>query len=422
MLLAGSSGMTRCDASPLSGWRHSLWRYMEAYVNDGSPSGYHAKPPYPYSPSICRTFRLLQVSPPQHEVSTIGAFPNLLDQPMASDSVPIFLHPLANPPQERMEELGWIHSSFHCVASASGRTVWLYLPQYGYWSRWQLKLHYPNILGRLTRPLPFYRAVSGVEVSNALKSLPRDDSIFEDASFMLESAARVWQSQIGVENAIGLVVRDTIPYPRISGNSIFIPLFSLWSSDINKRMHRTALEWLQLYSGLTASDLQERLVVLLVRSYCRLAAKGLHPEMNAQNCLIEASPARIRIVFRDLTDAEKNRQAIEIAGLQSSFGLTSKRFVDARIDRAHAEKRLSLSYDFRLGDYVLDPLISTLARHTGTSTRFLESLAKRTFHDSTSDAQWALLLPSEGRWAYKPVIYDRSAKPYTYQSAVPKYR
>jgi hypothetical protein len=325
------------------------WLSLERHVNDGSPSGYeHAALPQCFRPRGGESTFLLPCVRCEGGTNTVllSARPH---KPIGtSPSIPI--HP------NIISRYGPVHiqRKLEVVPTSSARTV--VVPGPSGRNAICLKLHFPDLLGRFPRPLDERRIVAALEVNRDLETqatnLPR---------FMNESIGMIWRPFIHhPEHQVGCIYRSL---PReLSDDSGYqlVPTFALFSRDERNPNHPPLLH--QIVGG---SDTPDEIVwrdflLPVVRAWASLVLEIGHlAEWNAQNVLfLLHSRQHPQIIFRDLQgtyrDLELRPPSLPRVKDNGYKTLSAGDVEMARLQRSYL-------FDFKLGQYVLRPLIDCIS-------------------------------------------------------------
>jgi hypothetical protein len=384
------------------------WLYLERYVNEGSPSGFtdRWRPPARYDPRLDGTaFDLPRIRVSSGETCEAGDWPEALGRTCADAHRNIYLHPVCAA-ELRVDgpSLDTTSAPLAVVPTASARTV---ATEKGL----HLKLHYPGVLGRVRRELPWNKALAGYENSQGLQD---NADILGSAggAILPEICARSWEST--EHGSIGMLVRATEPFPVWSEGRALVPIFSLFSRDAQRPNDPTLLRQLINRWGGSQQLVEARLLRPLVDVYCAVTFElGLMPEINAQNALIQLSQdfSAARVVLRDLGRAERLLH-VQRRGTRGIAPPTDKyKVLDFDADAEFARIRHSFSFDFKLGTYVLLPLCEHAAAITGVPVaEWVESLSEY-IHDAYGDsiARW---FPPGGAWYVHEKVMLTDSRPY----------
>lgn len=333
--------------------------YLERYVNNGSPSGYSIKcttsegtNPFKGSeyinPYIC-------VSSKSNFID-FGTIPDMnVECANAENWVLVHpdmrTHPLFNNKDLTLKRAEGIK----LIPTASARTLQLVDSDFqGYF-----KLHYDGTIGRLERKLSYDVAISGVEISQIIESLIDNNKLDERLTHLPETGARVLRIQ---NQDWGMVWRCRKPYGDCSKIKYIIPVFALFSKDRNRPEDNTLLE--QIITGKyydPTTYVVDYLINPIIECYFSLLKNaGVQGEWHAQNLLIgfddDFYPQRI--IARDLESMDKDMTLIKTFKLPFRFQSNMYKCIDE--SREDYQKKHSFMFDFKLGEYIIQPLLNFL--------------------------------------------------------------
>lgn len=354
------------------------WIYAERFVNEGSPSGYSqvnqvslpAHPVFgqPFFQVGCFECSMANV----HYLVSKGAHEKEPPYPLKTGYIPI--HPdmvthestkslgLSNPPKDLLT----------CIPSSSGRTVFVWSPD-NEEPLYFLKLHYGNLLGRFNRTLDRRRIISALKINSDL--VESQEYFPSGIAFLPEVGAFLAQNNLVKTSEVGALIRSLHPFPYSIKNEVFIPFFALFSKDIKRSQEPILLEQVLRWTSDPYQTFLERLIEPLLQGFCFLALHlGLIPEWNAQNLLLGmTSEGHItRIVFRDLQGTY--RDLAYRASFLPEVDEDEYKILPCKTSQHCFEARRQRSYlfDFKLCQYVLEPLANLTAKILGLSKYNLE--------------------------------------------------
>jgi hypothetical protein len=362
----------------------AAWLAMERYVNDGSPSGVAATTSERTSPTgpypdfelpfyACPDVELLTSGPaPPDPGLPSGAFPVHPDLDSATEGGLSGDHPPA------------LVDSVRVTPTSSGRTVAVtdrrIRPVH-------IKLHYPRILGRFARPINARRAKAALD-SSALLADPRA-ALPAELAFLPEPAALLAPSDTAA------ILRWPTPYPHREPAAL-VPLFALFSTDTRHRGDPALLRQLLEGDPDPTATVWDRLLRPIIDGWVHMALHlGLIPEWNAQNLLVELSADRKfgRVVFRDLEG--QHRDHAHRPDWASPLETDDHRILTT--DDTAARQQRSWLYDFKLGDYVLEPVVTAVARKPDDRARLATAVRERfTRHLDSAGLTASDLFPLDG--------------------------
>jgi hypothetical protein len=389
------------------------WLIMERLVNDGSPSGYSSK-----STSVTTrpsggidSFNLPFYSCHSLHLETVP--PGMTSSPqLPTGAFPV--HPDLDPVMEgglTASDAKYATRQVRVSPTASGRTVAVMEgPQPGV----HVKLHYPRLIGRYSRKLTTRAAAAALDTTRLL--VDTRSQLPANLAFLPEAVALLAPS------GVGAILRSPVPHPEHPPPYAIIPMFALFSRDQRRPHEATLLD--QLID--TAPDPTEfvwaRLLHPVLEGWAHLALTlGLLAEWNAQNLLVELDGAgRLgRVVFRDLQGNHRDpeRRPTWARALDSS----AYRVLggDCEADR----NQRSWLYDFKLGQYVFDPLIATAGRR-GADPCALQERIREEFgrHLDIAQLEWREFFPADGSWCDQPPGESRPGAWIQRRTTVPRYR
>ncbi len=390
---------------------HGNLAYLERYVNNGSPSGYSIK----YSTSeMTNPFKGSEYINPYFCYANkscfidLGSIPNLGNE-HDDDTSWILVHPdmkghpIFNNAKLKLE----FAENIKLIPTASARTLMLSGSNaHGYF-----KLHYDGTIGRLERRLQYNEAISGVEISKIIASLIDEGKLDSRLTFLPEKGARVLKIN---DQEWGMVWRDEHPYGCCDNVKYIIPVFSLFSKDRNNPQDNTLLEQIiteRFYDPTTY--VVDYLINPIIECYFSLLKNaGIQGEWHAQNLLIgfDENFYPQKIIARDLESMDKDLTLIETFNLPFQFLSNPYKCINS--SREDYQKKHSFMFDFKLGEYIIQPLLNFLQSiyfiSTDTLIPSIKDCSENQIQDLPSDffpKQW---------YGYKNVEINRDTdkRPY----------
>jgi len=398
--------------------------YMESHVNDGSPSGftYEHQPSRRYAPGSCPGPFVLWACATEEtgRVRHFGEFPSLPGPTSYAPSNWIYIHPDMSGSDDL--DCGWLDTHVTeeplVLPTSSGRTVQIVDRN----PRWYIKLHYGRLLGRIDRSLPWDKAVAGVEVSQEMDDAISNDRLPRPFHILRETGAR--SIQVADGSTWAMVAREPIACgPRASDVHALVPWFALFSKDSNSTDGPLLDDLLHSWSCDATKNLKEGLLEPVVDSYFALVSNlGLQVEMNAQNLLLalDRQGQPVGIVLRDLMGVEKDIPLRSGLGLTTSFRSGPYKTIGTSDGDLYAIRH-SFAFDFKLGEYILRPVIECAARSNVGDAADLNLTA----HVRERVQQHLRLLPGDylprHRWYRHPRVLLNRERPYEMMER-PRYR
>lgn len=395
--------------------------YLERYVNDGSPSGFTEK--YntseitnPLGPNPC--FELLGVNiPDAMNCVDFGKPPNFIGARQL----------LIHPDMVSSEKLNGCAAVFNtglmCVPTSSSRTVKI-LNSPG----WFVKLSYDGLIGRIDRQLGIPQASAATEVTDRITTYINLGKLPKRFQFMREPYARVAELNSLTGNyEWGMVLREPQPYPMVSQVKYIIPAFALFSKDRKEKADLpspTILEQIFRNSNKDPREhLLEDLIFMILESYFLLISQcGLQLECHSQNTLfgLDEEFNILTMISRDAESIDRDISLISELGLEAMH--VRSEYKCLRRDQYNYAIMHSFMYDFKLGVYLLDPIIRVIC----TAYKLDEESIRadiRKFAQKFIQQLPADFFPNDGMWySYEAIVHDRSKKRNYIATPNPNYR
>lgn len=270
--------------------------------------------------------------------------------------------------------------------TASGRTV-LALGK-GYF----VKLAYLEYLGRLVRHINREMVLSACEVTKQLVLALQSRKVTPAFSVLREGPGRVAHipiSKLGNETASlptnangcyewGVLFREFRPFPHMEECEFLIPFFALFSEEVDPVTGNVAAVQdkpllIQLFEKQSKSIedflLRDIFYPLFNTYFDALVFAGVELEAHAQNMLltIDAEYAVKRIVCRDFESAGRDVPLMEHMGIDyamhGSYKCNTIRPQEPGQKYARYFLNHSFMFDFKLGEYLVTPLIELANRY-----------------------------------------------------------
>lgn len=395
----------------------AMLSYLERYVNSGSPSGFtglYTTSSHTSPTGTASSFRLLAAQVPRSQVLFEAGSP-----PLSCGGEDFFLHP------DMASESDWngvpLASSYEVTPTSSARTVRMVDAPGCY-----IKLAYHGLIGRIPRHLTVQHAASALEVSRILRDATDSGRIDSRFKFFCDVHARVIKrtNAQGATSEWGFVLREPQPYPfTTAAEPILIPAFSLFSPDSNAPHDSVLLSQLVRASGVAPWDyVISGLIEPTIECYFSiLKTLGLQLEPHAQNILFQFSEQAIptHVIARDAESIDKDLDLISELGLPTI--VETDRYKALRRSDYNYQIMHSFMFDFKLGEYLLEPLAHWLSLATERpKTEIYEAI--RTISRRCMTGLPFDFFPDECWYSYEPVVHDRSQRrPYVRHSGT-KFR
>lgn len=369
--------------------------HLERYVNNGSPSGHSERKTTSLATSPfegAERFSLLEFPDEDIETRVLGQ-----EHPLFQRGVN-YAHPDSAASAILLgggRRIG--ATAFEVSPTAGGRTMVLRDgPTRGY-----LKLTYDvGRLGRVDRQLSLKLCQSCLEVGSALKTCIDDEKMPSGFSLLLESSARVSLiPREGGSYGWGVIFREHQPYPYRSHDIHLIPGFSLFGVDRKSRGDELLINQFIELNGAEPRAYLVNLLRLIVDCYWSIVLScAFHAELHAQNCLFEVDKQFniIRLVLIDLQSVDKDLPLARRLGLRDQWESCPEACFDESI--YFYPIRSSYIYDFKVGMYLLKPLIGAVAAKYPIDVAGVETEIRNYVRDRYTSLLPGDYFPADGCW------------------------
>lgn len=264
-----------------------------------------------------------------------------------------------------------------------------------------LKLTYDvSRLGRVDRQLTLKHCLSSLEVAAALKANSDAGRLPSVLGIMLEESAKV--TMLPFNDGIyewGVIHREAAPYPYAHAPRQLIPAFSLFGKDDGAPDDERLLIQLIELSGQKPADYLMALLTMIVDAYWRVVLScAFHWECHAQNCLIEIDPDYnvTRVVIKDMDSVDKDLPLAKHLGLRHEWPSAPYMCFDESI--YFYGIRPSFIYDFKLGEYLLSPIVTLVAdKYRLNARRFQDAIRDHVKHTYLPQLP-PTYFPADGCW------------------------
>jgi hypothetical protein len=401
--------------------------YLERYVNNGSPSGFTTR--YTTSPDTS-PFSLKPFIHPyvcaaqDQSFINFGRLPNFEGLSELRGKNWLLIHP--DMKDEKIfhgKNVSLIPSTeIGLIPTASGRTLELISSL----NRGYFKLHYDGIIGRIPRELNFKKAVAGPEISKLLVSLIDQNKLDSRLKLMRETGARVFLGTTRGKRKIewGMVWREKDPY-NVDFNKVkyIIPVFSLFATDRLAKKDKPLLEQIIKLKGVPpVGYVLEQLIFPMIDCYFNLIQQsGIQPEWHAQNLLVGFTEdfTPVNFIMRDLESMDKDLTFMQMLNLKVEF--QSYPFKCIWKDQWNYKIKHSFMYDYKFGEYILQPLLNFLKKSFEIETSCLNLDIKH--YSKTLINEFPKDFFPKDWYVFKKVLIDQStdSRPYV-KKRNPKFR
>lgn len=230
-----------------------------------------------------------------------------------------------------------------------------------------IKLHYPKRISRFIRRLRENTIKNCLSVSQDIQSLTGIAYLPETMGIAYGTSKEAW----------GFLIRECTPRPFQGNDGFLIPLFALYSQDMNAINDPPLLiQLIQYFKEDPATFVLNHIFKPIIRNWClALTERGFLLEAHGQNTLLELNAKFYpsRIVYRDL-DVYVDREIRKKNGLHLNFSQSHQ------IEPEKRQALYSLKYDFFMGHHLFDYLTSLLNRYYGISSSLIQNICKEYFH------------------------------------------
>jgi len=357
--------------------------YMENFVNDGSPSGFTGVTTLPktyVSGESKNGFNISVLSVDPSQAETYGKPSDAFKHHQTGDSVEIPCYPFL---------LGdGSYEPLHCFPTSSSRTV-LVNGKSPYFA----KLHFPGNIGRAPRFVGPVEIRKSILISKLCDEAFKDKDL-NDLSYLAEPFATYDPTK-----QIGCIYREFVPKPLIPEDGFLIPFFSLFSKDKFALDDECLLYQIEdIYPGVFMGQV----VPQLIRSFFTLGLKyGLSFEQQAQNALLEVDEnlKPRRIVLRDFLDCFVDNDIREREGLEKVFEQNC--YSKESWGKERALGIHSFLFDFKVGNYILNPILTKLSEREKSEVGKLEQdvreIVKAEIQTANLEDRFKLFFPAGDR-------------------------
>ncbi|WP_354833228.1 HD domain-containing protein [Akkermansia muciniphila] len=401
--------------------------YMERYINNGSPSGFSkinttSSNTMPTGKSKDIKIAVFTLNISEDNIFNLGICPEWLGERE------IYVHEDYSTDSDLKEMSEGNIRVISGIPTASSRTVFLNERNL------YVKLQYNKMLGRIERFITPDSADNAIRISNLLKK-KFDEKIFPAGLFFLpENFARVVDLGINSDPRYwGMIVRDYNVYPTISPllEIRLVPAFSLFYEG-DKSFEKSILELIYLYRTDKNIDfytfLRDSMIFPVFKLYFEILIKsGIQIEAHAQNILyllvIEGSCMEVRgVVVRDCESMDKDSYILEKLKIKDELGYWNIKTNSPKSE--NYERRNSLMFDFKLGEYLITPIIEK-SKDLLTKNEMKKLIRDIKKHNSFYIKQLHEgFFPENEWWEYEKEKIDRkdNNRPWKKGYSHPKYR
>lgn len=368
--------------------------YLERYVNNGSPSGWHQK----HKTSIetnpftgKESFALYQFTDTDIQTLSIGTHIPLL-------AGVNYAHPDSiNSKVLEASARQLTQTDFLVSPTSGGRTMLIRNPEYvGY-----LKLTYDiGRIGRVDRQITYKHCLSSYEVSQAIKRAIDMGKTPSGFGIQLESAAKT--SFLPFSDKCyewGVIFREFMPYPYVNEQVVLIPCFSLFGQDINNPDDECILIQLIEVQKANPYEFVKQLLFMIIDCYWEIVLScAFHIECHSQNCFfeIDRNYSIRRFIIKDMDSVDKDIPLARFLGVRSDWESYPVMCFDQKV--YYYKIRASYMYDFKLGEYLLSPIIETVTQKYALDRTIIENEIKEYVKEKYLSQLPPDYFPLDGCW------------------------
>lgn len=377
--------------------------YMERYVNNGSPSGWTR---------LRSTSKETNPFTGKERFSILEFDDNDLDCLIIGDSNLLFEKGInyAHPDSLNSEILRFakrkLKKSFLEVSPTSGgRTMLIRNDKLDGF----IKLTYDvDRIGRVDRQLGYGHCMSSIEVSNAIKDAI-DRKMFKNTyGVLLEKSAKV--TKIPYNNTIyewGTILRENQGYPYINEKRQLIPGFSLFGKDHYSKDTANDELLINQFIKLSQRDPQEYLLSMMMMTidawFDTLLNCAFILELHGQNCYYEIDEHYIikRILIKDMDSVDKDLTLAKKLGLNDQWKSYPFECFYEDVPENHPwyyKIRPSYMYDFKLGTYLLQPVMDVVCEKFKIDKTYIRNTLKEYVSDLYIGQIPSGYFPEDGSW------------------------
>jgi hypothetical protein len=288
-------------------------------------------------------------------------------------------------------------TAFEVSPTASGRTVLVrppFPPSY-------IKLTYDTSrLGRVDRQLSLKLCQSSLEVTTTLKRCLDDGLLPRSFSLLLETSAKV--SRLGTSEGIyewGVIYREAQPYPYSDRRTQLVPGFSLFGVDRRNVDDELLINQFIELSNAKPLDYLVNLLTMIIDCYWGVVLNcAFYPETQAQNCLFQVDENFniVRCVLIDMQSVDKDIPLARTLGLNDTWASYPEACLDESV--YYYRIRSSYIYDFKVGEYLLSPIIKAVATKYHLEVAGIEREIRDYVQSRYTSKLPADFFPSDGCW------------------------
>ncbi len=377
--------------------------YMERYVNDGSPSGWTklrstSKETNPFTGKD--KFPILEFDDDDLDCLKLGEKNSLFENNVNYAHPDSFNSEILKRAKRRPKK-----SSLQVSPTSGGRTMLIRSSEFDGF----IKLTYDiGRIGRVDRQLQYGHCMSSIEVSNSIRGAI-DRGLFKNTyGTLLEKSAKVSKLMMG--DSIyewGTILRERQAYPYVAEKRQMIPGFSLFGRDCYCQETITDELLINQFIELSQEDPKTYLLNVMKMTidawFETLLNCAFILELHGQNCYYEIDEHYIikRIIIKDMDSVDKDITLARKLGLNDKWKSYPFECFYEDVPENHPwyyKIRPSYMYDFKLGTYLLYPIMCAVCKRFGIAKDDIRNQLK----EYVSDVYMAQIprgyFPEDGTW------------------------
>jgi len=377
--------------------------YMERYVNNGSPSGWTnlrstSEKTNPFTGE--EMFSILEFDDNDLDYLSIGEKNSLFERGVN------YAHPDSLDSKILKEANRKLKNSFLQVSPTSGgRTMFI---RNGVFDGF-IKLTYDvGRIGRVDRQLGYGHCMSSIEVSDSIKNAI-DCNLFKNTyGVLLEKSAKV--TKMSLNNSTyewGTILRERRSYPYSNEKRQLIPGFSLFGKDHYNAETLNDELLINQFIELSTKKPEEYLLSVMRMTidawFDTLLNCAFILELHAQNCYYEIDDHFIikRIIIKDMDSVDKDITLARKLGLNDEWKSYPFECFYEDVPENHPwyyKIRPSYMYDFKLGTYLLQPIMDVVCEKYEIDKTYIRNNLKEYVSDLYIGRIPLGYFPEDGSW------------------------
>lgn len=376
---------------------------MERYVNNGSPSGWTklrstSEKTNPFTGN--EMFSILEFKDEDLDCINVGERNSLFERGIN------YAHPDSLNSEILRKSKRTINNSFLRVSpTSSGRTMLIRNNEFDGF----IKLTYDvGRIGRVDRQLGYGHCMSSIEVSESIKKAI-DANLFKNTyGVLLEKSAKV--TTMPLNDSIyewGTILRERRSYPYNNEKRQLVPGFSLFGKDYYSAETLNDELLINQFIELSNKKPEEYLLNVMRMTidawFDTLLNCAFILELHGQNCYYEIDEHFDvkRIIIKDLDSVDKDITLARKLGLNDKWKSFPFECFYEDIPENHPwyyKIRPSYMYDFKLGTYLLQPIMDAVCKRYEIEKDSIRNNLKEYVSDLYMSRIPIGYFPEDGSW------------------------